>query len=115
MVDAFAYFQAIYLSYHFIHRAEAQFGHDLAQFLYNETEEVHHVIGITGKAFAQFGILSSYTYGTGIQMTFTHHDTTFHHEGSGSHTPFFSTQQGGNSNIATCFHLSVGLYHYAAT
>ena len=50
------------------------------------------MIGITGKTFSQFRILCSHTNRTSIQMTFAHHDTTFHNQCSSCNAPFFCTQ-----------------------
>ena len=57
------------------------------------------MVRITFEPVAQFRILSGYAYRTGIHMTLTHHDTTFHHQGGGGDTPFFRTQQSGHCNI----------------
>src|SRR6185295_7310142 len=114
VVNAFAHLQAINLTDHFINGAEAQFSHDLAQLLYNKFEEIHYVIGITGKALTQFWVLRGHTHGAGIQMTFTHHYATFYNKGCSGQPPLFSTQQGGNSNVPAGFHLTIGLYGYAA-
>jgi hypothetical protein len=57
------------------------------------------MIGITGKTFPQLFILRSHPHRTGIEMTFPHHDTTFCNQGSGSNSPFFGTQQGGDGDI----------------
>src|SRR2546421_6681918 len=43
--------------YHLAHRAEAERGHELADFLGDETEEVDDVLGLAHKALAELGIL----------------------------------------------------------
>ncbi len=51
------------------------------------------------KSFSQFRILCCHTYRTGIQVTFTHHDTTFNYQCGSCNTPLFCTQQGSHSDI----------------
>jgi hypothetical protein len=50
----------------------------------------------------------------GIEVTLTHHDATFDHQRRGCETHFVSAQQCANHDIATGFHLSVGLHGNAA-
>ena len=100
---------------HFIYGSETKFCHYFTQILGKECEEVHDVIGISGKEFPQVSILCSNTNRASIQMTLAHHDTTFYHQGSRCNTPFFCTKQGRNRNITTGADLSVGLKHDATS
>ena len=43
-------------------------------------------------------------------MAFTHHDAAFHHQRRGGETEFIGPQQGTDDDVATGFHLAVGLY-----
>ena len=101
--------QVIRLANHFIHSAEAQFGHNFPQFLHEEAEKVDHVFCIAVEAFAQFGVLGGNAYRTGIEVAFAHHDAAFHDQSRRCNPPFLSAQQGSNGNIPASFHLSVGL------
>ena len=113
MVDIFPWLQTIYLSHHFINGAESKVGHDLAELLYQEMKEVDNMISISGKAFAQFGILCSHAHRAGIQMAFAHQYASFHYQRGSGHAPFFCTQQCRYSDVTAGFHLSIGLQHYA--
>ena len=70
---------------------------------------------LTGKALAQFRILSSHTDRAGIQMALAHHDAAFNHKRSSCKAEFVSTQQGTDYNVAASFQLAIHLNTNART
>src|SRR5687768_12064644 len=115
MVDVLSYAQHIRPANHFIDAPETELCHYFAQILSQEPEEVHDMIGITRKEFSKIFILRSYSNGAGVQMAFTHHDTTLYHQGCRCNTPLFRTQQRCYGNVASRTYLSVRLKYNTAS
>ena len=67
------------------------------------------MVCIAGKSSAQLGVLCGDTDRAGVEVAFTHQDAPFDDEGGGGQSPFFGAEQCGYGDIATGFHLSVGL------
>src|ERR1700748_2813274 len=72
------------------------------------------MVCVAGKAFAQLGVLCGYANGAGVEVAFTHEDTTFHYEGGGGESPFFCAKKCCDGDVSSCFHLTVGLEGDAA-
>src|SRR5260370_1342416 len=63
------------LAYHFLELTEAQFGHQLTDFLGDEAHEVDDVLRIAGEAFAQLRILRGHADRLGDDTAVTHFKT----------------------------------------
>ena len=67
-----------------------------------------HLLGLTGKAFAQFGVLGSHTDRAGIEMTHTHHDAPHSDQGSGGESEFLRAKERGDDDVAAGLQLAIG-------
>ena len=99
---------------HLVQRAEAQLGHQLAQFLGDKAEEVDHVLGLAGELRPQLGILRGDAHRARIQVADPHHDASGSDQRGAGDAKFLGTQQRGDCHIATRLQLPVGLHHDAA-
>ena len=113
MRDARAHVDQITAADQLFKRAHAQLRHQFAHFFGHEEEIIHHVLRLTSKAFAQHGILRCHAHRTGVQVTFTHHDATLHHQWRGRKTELFRTEQRTDDHVATGFHLTIDLNAHA--
>ena len=114
MIHVVGGFQHVYLPHHLVHGAKAEFGHDLAQVLCQEREQVDDVLRLAGKQRPQLGVLGGHAHRTGVQVALAHHDATLGDQGGGRHSEFFGSQQNGDRNVAPGFDLPVGLHGDAA-
>ncbi len=85
-------FQKFCMSDHIIHSAETKQSHVLTDFFGDKFKEGDNVFGLTCKAFAEFGLLCGNAYGTCIQVTFAHENTSRYHERRSRETIFFCTE-----------------------
>ena len=115
VVNAFTHIQFVGAADHFVHRAEAQFRHQLTNFFRYEEEIVHHVLGFAGKTLAQFFVLGGDTDRAGIQMTLAHHDATFDDQGRSCEAKLIGTQQCADNDITAGTHTTVDLHGNSAT
>ncbi len=83
--------------------------HDFPGLLGNKGEEIHQIIGASGKEFPQFRILGSHANRTGIIVTLSHHDTAEYDQRGRREPVFLGAQQRGNHDIPTRLDLSVSL------
>ena len=81
----------------------------------NEGHEIDGVLRITAEFSAQIRILGGHTNWASIQMADAHHDAAQRDEGCGSKAEFFSPQKGSDDDVATSFHLAIGLHDDALT
>src|SRR5438045_8760079 len=74
MVDGFFDFEAIGPANHFVHLAETELSHKLANFFSDEPHEIGRMLRLAGETFAQLRILRGHADRTGIEMTDAHHN-----------------------------------------
>ena len=92
VVECLAHIDLVDSSNHFLDRAEAHFGHDLAQLFGDEEEIIDHIFRLSGELLAQFRILGRHADGAGIEVTFAHHDATGGDQRCRSKTEFVGAQ-----------------------
>ena len=74
--DDTALIEHLHLPDHVVEFSKSQFGHQLADLLGNEKEKVDDMLGLTGEALAQYGILGGDADRTSVEMALAHHDAT---------------------------------------
>ena len=89
--------------------ANTELGHDLACFFGDEEEIIHDVLRLALELCTQYRILRCHTHRAGVQMAFTHHDATFHHQRRRRKTKLICTKQCADHDIATGLDLTIGL------
>ncbi len=99
---------------HFVERAEAKLGHDLADLLGDEEEEIDDVFGLAGELRAQRGILRGDADGAGVQMALAHHDAAHGDQRRGGEAELFGAQQRGDGDVAAGLQFAIGLHADAA-
>ena len=72
------------------------------------------MLGLTRKHSPQLFILSGNPYRAGIEVAFTHHNTTGGNQRGGGDTKLFGTQHSSNCQVAPGPDLTIGLYRYPA-
>ena len=95
---------------HFVDRAEAELGHDLAQLFGQQEEVIDDVLRLAGEFLAQLGILRGDADRAGVQMALAHHDAADRHQGGGGDAPFLGAQHRGDRHVAGRAQLAVGLH-----
>jgi hypothetical protein len=98
----------------FVVAADAELRHQLARFLGDEEEVVHHVFRLALELGAQHRILGGDADRAGVQVALAHHDAAFDHQRRGRETDFVGAQHGGDDDVAAGLHLAVGLHADAA-
>ena len=99
---------------HFVERADAELGHDLADFFGDEEEVVHDVLGLALELLAQHRILRGDAHRAGIEVALAHHDAAFDDQRRGGEAELVGTEQRADDDIAPGLHLAVGLHADAA-
>ena len=74
-----------------------------------EGEEIHYIIGLSTEVLTEMFVLCGHTYGTGIGVALTHHDTSQYDKRQCTERKFIGTQQGHDDNILCCLQLTIGL------
>ncbi len=95
---------------HFIDRAEAEPGHDLAHFFRQQEEEIDGVVRFAGEFLSQLGVLSRNAHGASIQMTLSHHDAADRNQRGRGDAPFLGPEQGGDHDVFCRADHAVGLH-----
>ena len=111
MLDGLLRLQAFHVADHFIDRAETELRHQLADFLRDETHEVHDVLRLAGEFLAQPRILRGHTRGAGVEMAHAHHDAADGDQRRGREAELLGAEQRGDRHVATRLQLAVGLDH----
>ena len=109
MLDALLHVEQIGAADQFAQRAHAEHGHDLAYFLGDEEEKIHHVLGLALEFLAQHRILGGYADRAGVEMAFAHHDAASHHQRCRREAEFVGTENGADGDVAAGLHLAVDL------
>ena len=95
-------------------RAEAEPGHDLAQFFGDEEEIVDHVLRLAGEALAQHRVLRRHADRAGVEMAFAHHDAARRDQGRGGEAEFVGAEQRADGDVAAGADAAVDLHGDAA-
>ncbi len=103
-------FEQVTAADHLVDRAEAELGHDFADFLGDEAEEVDHVFGFAGELRAELGVLGRDADGTGVKMADAHHDAAHDDQRRGGEPEFLRAQERGDGDVAAGLQLTVGLH-----
>ena len=94
--------------------ADAQLRHDLAHFLGDEEEVVHHVLGLARELLAQHRVLRGHAHRAGVEVALAHHDAAFDHQRRGGEAELVGAEQRADGDVAAGLHLAVGLHADAA-
>ena len=114
VIDGLLHLERVHAADHFIDRAKAKRGHDLACFLGDHEKIIDHMLRIAGEFLAQLRILCGDAHGTGIEVALAHHDATHGDERRGGETHFLRTKQRGDNHIAAGLEAAVSLQHHTA-
>ncbi len=109
MVDGVAGFEDVGAADHLVERAEAELGHDLADFLGDEAHEVHGVFRTTGEVLAELRVLGGDADRAGVEVAHAHHDATEGHQRARGEAELFGAEEGGDDDVAAGLQLAVGL------
>ena len=109
VVDGVADVEHVHAADHVVERAEAELGHDLADFFGEEEEEVDDVFGLAGEFLAELGVLRGDADGAGVEVALAHHDAAERDERRGGEAEFFGAEQRGDDDVAAGLELAVGL------
>ena len=101
--------QAVGTANHLVDGAEAETGHDLAQFFRNIQHEVHDVFRFTPEAFPQRLVLSGNAERAGVFIADTHHHAPQTDQSCRRETEFLRAEQGGDRDVAAAHQLAVCL------
>ena len=101
------------LADHLVDGAEAQLGHDLAQFLGDEEEVVDHVLGRAGEALAQFRVLGGDADRAGVEMALAHHDAARGDQRRGREAELVGAEQRADDHVAAGAQAAVDLHRDA--
>ena len=101
-------FEQIRTAHQFVHRTRTQLGHDAAQLLRDEEHEALHVFRLSGKLFAQLGVLGGNAEGAGAQMAHAHHTAAHGDQRRGGKAEFLRAQQQGDGHVMAAHQLAVG-------
>ena len=114
MADGLARIDAIHPADHLIDRAEAEFGHDAAQFFRHEEEVIDHMFRLAGETLAQNRVLCRNADRAGVEMAFAHHDAARCDQRRGGETEFIGAEQNAHRHVAPGAEAAIGLYRDAA-
>src|SRR5438128_8272962 len=92
MLNTLFHVQQVGAANHVTQSAYAECCHDPAKFFCDEEKEVHDVFGLSFEFLAQLGILRCYADRTSVEMAFTHHDATTHHQRRCSEAELIGTE-----------------------
>ena len=112
--DGVAGFQAVDAADHFVHLAEAEFGHDLPRFFGHQEQVVDHVFRLAGELLAQHRILGGDADRAGVQVALAHHDAAQGDQRRRGKAHLLGPQQGRDDHVAAGLQAAVGLQHHAA-
>jgi hypothetical protein len=99
---------------HLVEGAEAERGHDLADFLRDEEEVVDHVLGLTGEALAQDRVLRRDADRAGVEMALAHHDAAGGNQRRGGEAELVGTQKCADHDVTSRPEAAVDLNDDAA-
>ncbi len=102
------------LADHLVKAAEAERGHDLADFLGDEEEVVDDVLGLAGEALAQQGILRGDADRAGVEVALAHHDAAGRDQGRGGEAELVGPKQGADHDVTAGAEAAIDLHHDAA-
>ena len=94
---------------HFIDRADAELGHNGAQFFGDEEEVIDHMLGLASEPGTQDRVLGRHAHRAGIEMAFAHHDTARRNQGRCGKAKLIGTQQGRHRHVAARAKTAIGL------
>ncbi|KAG1449042.1 hypothetical protein G6F57_016713 [Rhizopus arrhizus] len=114
VLDARTHVQQIGAADQVVELADAQLGHDFADFFGDEEEEVHDVLGLALEFLAQDRVLRGHAHRAGVQVALAHHDAAFDDQRGGREAEFVGAQQRADDDVAAGLHLAVGLHADAA-
>ena len=113
MVDRRRFVEHLHLPDHFIEGAIAHLGHQLADFLGDEEEEIDDMFGLSDKALAQYRVLRRNPDRAGVEMTFAHHDAACGNQRRGGAAELVGAEQRADDDIATGADAAVDLHRDA--
>ena len=94
MIDGLVGLQTLDMADHFVDRPETEFGHDLAEVVGDESEIVHHGLGVTGELGAQLRVLGGDADRAGVEMALAHHDAPDRDQRAGGEAQLLGARAG---------------------
>ncbi len=114
VLDALARVEQLGAADQIVELAHAELGHDGAHFLGDEEKEIHHMLGLARKLFAQRRVLRGHAHRAGVEVAFAHHDAALDHQRRGGEAEFVGAQQRADDHVAAGLDLAVHLHADAA-
>ena len=109
VLDGPAHLEPVGASDHLLEGPEAHPRHVLPHLFGDEEEVVDDVLGRTGKALSELGVLGRDTNGAGVQMAYAHHDAARGHERRRREGEVLGPEERRHGDVASRLELAVGL------
>ena len=110
VVDRRLHVERLDVSDHLLHRAEPELGHQLADLLGDELEEVDDELGLAAEALAQLRVLGGDADRAGVEVADAHHHAARHDERRRGEPELLGAEQRRDHDVATGLELTVGLH-----
>ena len=115
VLDDLALVEHLHLADHFVERAIAQFGHQLAHLFGDEEEIIDDVLGSAVEALAQHRILGRHPHRAGVEVAYPHHDAARGDQRRGREAEFVGAEHRADHDVASRAHAAVDLHRDAST
>ena len=114
MGDDPALVEHLHLPDHFVEAAKAHPGHQLADLLGDEEEEIDDVLGLAGEALAQHRVLGGDADRAGVEMALAHHDAAGRNQRRGGEAELVGAEHRADHDVAPGADAAVDLDRDAA-
>src|ERR671921_1304185 len=109
MLDGLAHLEFVGAADHLLEGPEAQPRHVLPHLFGDEEEVVDDVLGRTGKALSELGVLGRDTHRARVQVAYAHHDAARGHERRRRESEVLGPEERRHGDVASRLELAVGL------
>ena len=110
VLDQLAAIEHLHLPDHLIEGAEAELGHQLADFLGDEEEIVDDVLGLALESLAQHRVLRRDADRAGVEVALAHHDAAGGNQRRGGKAELIGAEQGAHHHVAAGADAAVDLH-----
>ena len=108
MVGHVALLEALHVADHFVDRAEAEAGHDFANFLGDAIEEIHDVLGLALELAAQAVVERGDADRAGVQVALAHIDAAHRDHRGGAEIVFLGAEERRVNDVLAGLHAAIG-------